>query len=211
MGFDYGQRHRVELDCRARLPGMGWPGRLGDDHLLRVDVLGQLGANAMTDDVAIALQADVRPNTFVPGRNLLFFTLAAALAYRHGFQILVGGMSQTDYSGYPDCRDNALRALQLALSLGTTVAAHARLANCARTAGGGSRWQGAVIDGKARSLANLTGLPRSAAHSRKLHERPQSQRHHGKGRHAGGPDQHQPAKAPRPGCLLWGVSGIHQW
>ena len=122
LGFDYGQRHRVELDCRARLRegllGMPWPGHLGEDHLLNVDVLGQLGASAMTDDVAIAMQADGLPNTFVPGRNLLFFTLGAALAYRRGLDVLVGGMSQTDYSGYPDCRDNTLKALQVALSLG---------------------------------------------------------------------------------------------
>lgn len=124
IGFDYGQRHRVELDCRATLrQGMaeqqpGWAARLGDDHLLNVDVLGQLGSSAMTHDVAIAMQADGLPNTFVPGRNLLFFTLAAALAYRRGLDVLVGGMSQTDYSGYPDCRDNTLKALQVALSLG---------------------------------------------------------------------------------------------
>jgi 7-cyano-7-deazaguanine synthase len=130
LGFDYGQRHHVELECRAQLrAGLlalqksqnadnAWPGRLGEDHLLKVDVLGQLGASAMTDDMAIALQADGLPNTFVPGRNLLFFTLAAALAYRRGLDVLVGGMSQTDYSGYPDCRDNTLKALQVALSLG---------------------------------------------------------------------------------------------
>lgn len=122
LGFDYGQRHRVELDCRARLRegllAMPWPSHLGEDHLLNVDVLGQLGASAMTDDVAIAMQADGLPNTFVPGRNLLFFTLGAALAYRRGLDVLVGGMSQTDYSGYPDCRDNTLKALQVALSLG---------------------------------------------------------------------------------------------
>lgn len=124
LGFDYGQRHRVELECRTKLrEGLlamqeQWPGRLGDDHLLHVDVLGQLGASAMTDDVAIEMQADGLPNTFVPGRNLLFFTLAAALAYRRGLDVLVGGMSQTDYSGYPDCRDNTLKALQVALSLG---------------------------------------------------------------------------------------------
>lgn len=124
IGFDYGQRHRAELDCRAtlrqRLAGLRpeWAQRMGDDHLLNVDVLGQLGASAMTSDIAIALQADGLPNTFVPGRNLLFFTLAAALAYRRGLDVLVGGMSQTDYSGYPDCRDNTLKALQVALSLG---------------------------------------------------------------------------------------------
>lgn len=122
LGFDYGQRHRVELDCRARLRegllAMPWPGHLGEDHLLNVDVLGQLGASAMTDDVAIAMQADGLPNTFVPGRNLLFFTLGAALAYRRGLDVLVGGMSQTDYSGYPDCRDDTMKAMQIALSLG---------------------------------------------------------------------------------------------
>ncbi len=124
LGFDYGQRHRAELDCRIALRHRlvqlrpEWAPRLGEDHLLNVDVLGQLGASAMTDDIAIALQADGLPNTFVPGRNLLFFTLAAALAYRRGLDVLVGGMSQTDYSGYPDCRDNTLKALQVALSLG---------------------------------------------------------------------------------------------
>ena len=122
LGFDYGQRHRVELDCRERLrtglQAMAWPGRLGPDHLLTVDVLAQLGGSAMTDEVTIAMQADGLPNTFVPGRNLLFFTLAAALAYRRGLDVLVGGMSETDYSGYPDCRDNTLKALQMALSLG---------------------------------------------------------------------------------------------
>jgi 7-cyano-7-deazaguanine synthase len=124
IGFDYGQRHRVELDCRVTLRQRmaalhpDWAARLGDDHLLDVDVLGQLGASAMIDDIAITMQADGLPNTFVPGRNLLFFTLAAALAYRRGLDVLVGGMSQTDYSGYPDCRDNTLKALQVALSLG---------------------------------------------------------------------------------------------
>ena len=124
IGFDYGQRHRVELTCRTELRRSmtaqqpDWALRLSDDHMLDVDVLGQLGTSAMTDDVAIAMQADGLPNTFVPGRNLLFFTLAAALAYRRGLDVLVGGMSQTDYSGYPDCRDNTLKALQVALSLG---------------------------------------------------------------------------------------------
>lgn len=124
IGFDYGQRHRSELDCRSTLRRRmlelqpGWAPHLGDDHLLEVDVLGQLGASAMTEEMAIAMQADGLPNTFVPGRNLLFFTLAAALAYRRGLDVLVGGMSQTDYSGYPDCRDNTLKALQVALSLG---------------------------------------------------------------------------------------------
>jgi len=122
VGFDYGQRHHVELDCRERLrtgmQAMPWPGTLGADHLLHVDVLRELGSSAMIDEGAITLQADGLPNTFVPGRNLLFFTLAAALAYRRGLTVLVGGMSENDYSGYPDCRDNTLKALQVALSLG---------------------------------------------------------------------------------------------
>ena len=124
IGFDYGQRHRVELECRETLRRRflelkpQWAERLSDDHMLDVGVLGQLSASAMTDEVVISMQADGLPNTFVPGRNLLFFTLAAALAYRRGLEVLVGGMSQTDYSGYPDCRDNTLKALQVALSLG---------------------------------------------------------------------------------------------
>lgn len=124
LGFDYGQRHQAELqsrlDVRQRLAAHNehWALRLGEDHVLDVSVLGQLGQSAMIDDVAITLQADGVPNTFVPGRNLLFFTLAAALAYRRGLDVLVGGMSETDYSGYPDCRDNTLKALQVALSLG---------------------------------------------------------------------------------------------
>lgn len=124
LGFDYGQRHRVELQCRTHIlhelqtMQTRWPGRLGPDHVLCVDVLGQLGSSAMQADVAISMQQDGLPNTFVPGRNLLFFTLAAALAYRRGLHVLVGGMSEADYSGYPDCRDNTLKALQVALSLG---------------------------------------------------------------------------------------------
>ena len=124
LGFDYGQRHSVELQCRRVLREKiaalrpQWSERLRDDHVLEVDVLSQLGATAMTADVAIEMQADGLPNTFVPGRNLLFFTLAAALAYRRNLTVLVGGMSQTDFSGYPDCRDNTIKALQVALSLG---------------------------------------------------------------------------------------------
>lgn len=126
IGFDYGQRHRVELDCRLGLRDEiaslqpEWKAQLGADHLLPVDVLGHLGGTAMTEDVAITMQADGLPNTFVPGRNLLFFTLAAALAYRRDLEVLVGGMSEADYSGYPDCRDDTLKALQVALSLGVS-------------------------------------------------------------------------------------------
>lgn len=124
IGFDYGQRHRVELDCRPlllrelRRQFPHWAPRLGVDHLLDLRQLAQIGATAMTEERAIEWQANGLPNTFVPGRNLLFFTYAAALAYRRGLTVLVGGMCETDYSGYPDCRDNTLKALQVALSLG---------------------------------------------------------------------------------------------
>lgn len=124
VGFDYGQRHRIELDCRARVRERiaarfpQWAPRLGADHLLQVDVLGRISDTALTSDAEIALQADGLPNTFVPGRNLLFLTLAAALGYRRGIAVLVGGMCETDYSGYPDCRDSTMRAMQQALTLG---------------------------------------------------------------------------------------------
>ena len=124
VGFDYGQRHRIELDCRpvvrrelaAAFPH--WADRLGDDHLLDLQLLGQISDTALTRERAIAFEANGLPNTFVPGRNLLFFSFAAALAYRRGASVLVGGMCETDYSGYPDCRDNTLKAMQVALSLG---------------------------------------------------------------------------------------------
>jgi len=124
VAYDYGQRHRIELDCRLtvraelrrRFPD--WADRLGDDHLLDLSVLGQVGDSALTAERGIEMQANGLPNTFVPGRNLLFLTLAGALAYRRGASVLVGGMCETDYSGYPDCRDNTLKALQVALSLG---------------------------------------------------------------------------------------------
>lgn len=124
LGFDYGQRHHVELTQRQavlqalRTRFAGWAQRLGEDHMLEVPVLGQISETALTRDAAIAMQADGLPNTFVPGRNLLFLTLAAALAYRRGMQVMVTGVCETDYSGYPDCRDDTMKALQVALSLG---------------------------------------------------------------------------------------------
>ena len=124
IGFDYGQRHRIELDCRPRVIAAlrqafpPWSARLGDDHLLDLALLGQISDTALTESRAIEMQANGLPNTFVPGRNLLFLTFAATLAYRRGASVLVGGMCETDYSGYPDCRDNTLKALQVALSLG---------------------------------------------------------------------------------------------
>ncbi|RZU00601.1 7-cyano-7-deazaguanine synthase QueC [Rivibacter subsaxonicus] len=124
IGFDYGQRHRVELDCRPRVIEAlrsafpQWSARLGADHLLDLALLGQISDTALTEARAIEMQANGLPNTFVPGRNLLFLSFAATLAYRRGLSVLVGGMCETDYSGYPDCRDNTLKALQVALSLG---------------------------------------------------------------------------------------------
>ncbi|HEU4969558.1 7-cyano-7-deazaguanine synthase QueC [Sphingomonas sp.] len=121
IGFDYGQRHRVELDCRAALrDGMDrlWPGKLGPDHMLDLALLGQISETALTREAEIAFGADGLPSTFVPGRNLIFFNLAAAIGYRRQIRHLVGGMCETDYSGYPDCRDDTLKALQVALGLG---------------------------------------------------------------------------------------------
>lgn len=124
VGFDYGQRHRVELDARqtvlrelrARFPD--WAPRLGQDHVLDLAVLGQVSETSLTRETAFAMTESGLPNTFVPGRNLLFMTLAAALAYRRDLQVLVTGVCETDFSGYPDCRDDTMKALQLALSLG---------------------------------------------------------------------------------------------
>ncbi len=124
LGFAYGQRHSVELDCRPALrealPAFpDWRGRLGPDHVLDLSVLGAVSDTALTSEAEIALGANGLPTTFVPGRNLLFFTLAAALGYRRGILDLVGGMCQTDYSGYPDCRSETLTQLNHAINLGT--------------------------------------------------------------------------------------------
>lgn len=124
VGFDYGQRHRVELSRRAglregliRLSPL-WAERLGEDRTISIEALGAISETALTRNAEIAFAADGLPNTFVPGRNLLFLTFAAALAYRRGIADLVGGMCETDYSGYPDCRDQTIRAMAQALSLG---------------------------------------------------------------------------------------------
>lgn len=124
VGFDYGQRHVVELDCRQEVLAAfrenfpSWRSRLGDDHLLDMTLLSKISDTAMTSDKIIEFSSKGLPNTFVPGRNLLFFTFAGALAYRRDLKFLVGGMCETDYSGYPDCRDNTLKSLQVTLSLG---------------------------------------------------------------------------------------------
>jgi 7-cyano-7-deazaguanine synthase len=124
VGFDYGQRHRVELDQRAVVREQlvqiqpKWQSRLGADHLLDLRVLGSISESALTQERAIVLQSNGLPSTFVPGRNLVFLTFAAALAYRRSIRVLVGGMCETDYSGYPDCRNATMQAMQTALSLG---------------------------------------------------------------------------------------------
>ena len=124
IAFDYGQRHVVELQARLRVLAEikaqfpQWAPRLGEDHLLDLAVLGQVSETSLTRDTAFAMEQTGLPNTFVPGRNLLFLTLAAALAYRRGLEVIVTGVCETDYSGYPDCRDDSMKAMQLALSLG---------------------------------------------------------------------------------------------
>ena len=130
VGFSYGQRHRVELERRPivssalRQLNPDWNTRLGIDHLLDLSVLSEISDTALTSDTKIAMQENGLPNTFVPGRNLLFLTVAAALAYRRGINTLVGGMCETDYSGYPDCRNETLQALESALQLGIQSTIH---------------------------------------------------------------------------------------
>ena len=124
IAFDYRQRHSVELNARLvvlqqlREQFPEWAGKLGEDHLLDLGVLGQVSETSLTRDTAFKMESSGLPNTFVPGRNLLFLTLAAALAYRRGLEVLVTGVCETDFSGYPDCRDDTMKAMQLALSLG---------------------------------------------------------------------------------------------
>lgn len=123
IGFDYGQRHRIELDVRpavlARMRKLnGWDAKLGQDHMVDLAVLGQISDTALTQDVAIAMQDNGLPNTFVPGRNLIFMNFAAAVAYRRGIKNIVTGVCETDFSGYPDCRDDTMKAVQIALNLG---------------------------------------------------------------------------------------------
>jgi 7-cyano-7-deazaguanine synthase len=124
IGFDYGQRHHVEMQARLRVleelrsQFPAWAPRMGQDHVLDLAVLGQVSETSLTRDMAFRMESTGLPNTFVPGRNLLFQTLAAALAYRRDLQVIVTGVCETDFSGYPDCRDDTMKAMQLALSLG---------------------------------------------------------------------------------------------
>lgn len=124
IGFDYGQRHRIELECRLtvlthiRQQFPEWAGKLGQDRVIDLSWLGQISDCALTEEREIELNENGLPNTFVPGRNLVFFLISSAVAYRRGLATLVGGMCQTDFSGYPDCREDTLKALQVATNLG---------------------------------------------------------------------------------------------
>jgi 7-cyano-7-deazaguanine synthase len=124
IGFDYGQRHAVELSVRTRLRekmaalNSGWAAHLGDDHMIKLDALAGISDTALTRQTAIEIADSGLPTTFVPGRNLMFLCFAGALAYRRDARHLVAGMCETDYSGYPDCRDDTIKAMQVALTLG---------------------------------------------------------------------------------------------
>ena len=124
VGFDYGQRHRIELDVRPRVIESlktafpAWAAKLGEDHMVELAALGQVSDTALTRDVGIVMTQNGLPSTFVPGRNLVFLTFAAAIAYRRGAKHIVTGVCETDYSGYPDCRDDTVKAMQIALNLG---------------------------------------------------------------------------------------------
>jgi 7-cyano-7-deazaguanine synthase len=124
IGFSYGQRHHVEMTCREtvlaslRRDFPRWRDRLGEDHVVAIDALGALSRTSLTQDMAFAMEKDGLPNTFVPGRNLIFLAFAAALAYRRNLKHIVTGVCETDYSGYPDCRDDTIKAMQVALNLG---------------------------------------------------------------------------------------------
>ncbi len=124
IAFDYGQRHRVELECRQnflshlRASFEPWAEKLGEDHPINLSTLGEISDTSLTREKEFEYLKNGLPSSFVPGRNLIFFTYAAAVAYRRGIKHLVGGMCEADYSGYPDCRDDALKSLQVSLTLG---------------------------------------------------------------------------------------------
>ena len=124
VGFDYGQRHRIELACRQEILSRiedikpAWRGKLGEDHMLDLSILGTISDTSLTREAEITLSESGLPNTFVPGRNIMFLTMTGALAYRRGLRTIVTGVCETDFSGYPDCRDDTIKAVQVALNLG---------------------------------------------------------------------------------------------
>ena len=127
VGFDYGQIHRIELECRQTLLNTLHP--KGEDHLLSLPILSELSKTAMTHDMEIKLQDNGLPNTFVPARNIMFLTTAAILAYRQGISNLVIGVCETDYSGYPDCRNDFIQSMQTSLTegMGSQIKIHTPL------------------------------------------------------------------------------------
>lgn len=145
IGFNYGQRNSIELTMRPALREKivqiksEWATRLGQDHLIDLSFISAISDTAMTEQIEIVMQENGLPNTFVPGRNILFLTVAAALAYRRGIDVLVGGMCETDHSGYPDCRDNSVKALQVALNLGMDT--HIKLATPLMWINKGQTWE----------------------------------------------------------------------
>jgi 7-cyano-7-deazaguanine synthase len=171
IGFDYGQRHAIELTVRPDLLAQTralkpeWAARLGDDHMVDLGLIAQISDTALTRDVAITMQDNGLPNTFVPGRNLLFMTVAATVAYRRGLTVLVGGMCETDFSGYPDCRDDTMKALQVALNLG--MATRTRLETPLMWIDKGQTWELAEQTGGQA----LVDLIRSGTHTCYLGER----------------------------------------
>jgi 7-cyano-7-deazaguanine synthase len=124
IGFSYGQRHHVEMDCRKEiLQSIGklnskWASKLKHDEILNISLFNEIGGTALTEDVQITMGKNGLPTTFVPGRNLIFLTAAAAYAYRQGIRHIILGVCETDFSGYPDCRDDTMKAMQVALNLG---------------------------------------------------------------------------------------------
>jgi 7-cyano-7-deazaguanine synthase len=123
IGFDYNQRHKIELEVRQefiselRVKFPEWGQKLGDDHLVAIPALADIGETAMTEEIEIEVSESGLPNTFVPGRNIIFLSFAAALAYRRNCKHIVTGVCETDYSGYPDCRDDTIKSLQATLNL----------------------------------------------------------------------------------------------
>jgi len=171
IGFDYGQRHAIELKVRpALLEKMrgfsdAWNNKLGEDHMIDLSLISKISDTALTRDVAISMQENGLPNTFVPGRNLLFMTVAATVAYRRGLDVLVGGMCETDFSGYPDCRDDTMKALQVALNLG--MATHLKVETPLMWIDKAATWRlSEELGGKA-----LVDLIRSDTHTCYLGER----------------------------------------
>ncbi len=173
IGFDYSQRHAIELEMRPNLLNKirgfsaDWSDRLGQDHLIDLSLIAQLSHTAMTEEIEITMQENGLPNTFVPGRNLMFMMVAATLAYRRGINVLVGGMCETDFSGYPDCRDDSMKALQVALNLG--MATRLKLETPLMWINKAQTWELAEQLGG----SNLVDLIRSDTHTCYLGERGQ--------------------------------------